>query len=263
MGAAPDPLGRVRFGLRREGRKMTRKPDLPATDKPGRKPQPRPSARAEVDAFLEKAAALGPVAPSARGRLIFALDATMSRQPTWDLACELQAGMFDAAGEVGGLAVQLVYFRGFGECQASRWANNTSMLRDMMVKIDCRGGHTQIRKVLAHARRAAQNRPVAALVYVGDAMEEDVDKLCQLAGEIGLMGVKAFMFHEGHDPTAASAFREIARLTGGAYLPFNASAADELRAMLGAVATYAAGGRKALESSPDRAAQLLISRIGK
>ncbi len=187
----------------------------------------------------------------------------MSRQPTWDLACELQAEMFDAAGEVGGLAVQLVYFRGFGECQASKWAENTAALRDMMVKIDCRGGHTQIRKVLAHTRRVAQTRPVAALVYVGDAMEEDVDKLCQIAGEIGLLGVKAFMFHEGHDPVAGSAFREIARLTGGAYLPFNTAAASELRAMLGAVATYAAGGRKALEASPDKAAKLLVSRIGK
>ncbi|MHA1189685.1 MAG: VWA domain-containing protein [Alphaproteobacteria bacterium] len=241
---------------------MSKKRDLTSIDDESRQAT-KSSSRSEIDAFLQRATTLGPVSPGARGRLVFALDATMSRQPTWDLACELQAEMFDAAGEAGKLAVQLVYFRGFGECQASKWANNTAMLRDMMVKIDCRGGHTQIRKVLAHIKRSAKSNPVAALVYVGDAMEENIDQLCQMAGEIGLMGVKAFMFHEGQDPIAGKAFREIARLTGGAYMPFNTAAADELRAMLGAVATYAAGGRPALESSPNKAAKLLASRIGR
>ena len=65
--------------------------------------EPSASSRADIEAFLRKAAT---VAPSAgRGRLVFALDATMSRQPTWDLACELQAGMFAAAASVGGLSV--------------------------------------------------------------------------------------------------------------------------------------------------------------
>ncbi len=219
------------------------------------------SSRADIETFLQRASELEPVSADARGRLIFALDATMSRQPTWDLACDLQAAMFDAAGSVGGLNVQLVYFRGFGECQASKWVSNTKSLRDLMVRIDCRGGQTQIGKVLAHTRREAQKKPVAALVYVGDAMEENVDRLCQMAGELGLLNIKAFMFHEGRDPTAERAFREIARLTGGAYLPFNAAAAAQLKALLGAVATYAAGGRKALEKSKGQAAQLLLSHI--
>ena len=114
---------------------------------------------------------------------------------------------------------------------------------------------------MAHALREARKKPVAALVYVGDAMEENVDRLCQMAGELGLLNVKTFMFHEGHDPIAERAFREIARLTGGAYLPFNAAAAAQLKALLGAVATYAAGGRKALEKSDAHAAQLLLSHL--
>jgi hypothetical protein len=220
-----------------------------------------PSSGKDIEAFLKRAAGLAPVGGAARGRLIFALDATMSRQPTWDMACELQAEMFDAAGSVGGLSVQLIYFRGFGECRSSRWVADTTSLRDLMVKIDCRGGHTQIRKVLAHARREAEKQPVAALVYVGDCMEEDVDQLCQLAGELGLLGVRCFMFHEGADPLAAKAFREIARLTRGAYVPFNAGAARELRALLGAVATYAAGGLKALEAAQGEAARRLLTHI--
>ncbi len=219
------------------------------------------ASRSDIEAFLKQASQLDPVSADARGRLIFALDATMSRQPTWDLACTLQAAMFDAAGSIGGLNVQLVYFRGFGECQSSKWVSNTKSLRDLMVRIDCRGGQTQIGKVLAHARREAQKKPIAALVYVGDAMEENVDRLCQMAGELGLLNIKAFMFHEGHDPVAERAFREIARLTSGAYLPFNAAAASQLKALLGAVATYAAGGRKALETSKAQAARLLLSHL--
>ncbi len=215
-----------------------------------------PSIRSDVEAFLAEAGRIAPAA-GARGRLIFALDATMSRQPTWDLACGLQAEMFDAAGAVGGLQVQLVYFRGIGESRASAFVANSAALGDLMVKIDCRGGHTQIGKVLAHVRREVGKRPVAALAYVGDAMEENPDQLCHLAGEIGLLGVRAFMFHEGRDKAAERTFREIARLTGGAYLPFDRSSAAELRALLNAVATYAAGGLKALEQSRDGARLLL------
>src|SRR6185503_6080625 len=217
--------------------------------------KPVASSRAEIDAFLAKAAKVAP-ASQARGRLIFALDATMSRQPTWDMAVKLQSEMFDTAAAIGGLAVQLVYFRGLGESRASPFVANARALRDLMVKIDCRGGNTQIRKVLAHVRREAEKRPVAALAYIGDAMEENPDALCQLAGEIGLLGVRAFMFHEGRDPAAERTFREIAKVTGGAYLPFNSASAAELRALLGAVATYAAGGLKALEKSKGAAAQL-------
>lgn len=192
---------------------------------------------------------------------MFALDATMSRQPTWDLACSLQSEMFSAAQAVGGLSVQLVYFRGFNECRSSSWVANTAALRSLMVKIDCRGGQTQIGKVLAHTKREAERKPLAALVYVGDAMEENVDYLCKLAGELGLLGVKAFMFHEGNNGEARQAYKEIARLSGGVYLPFNAQSAAELKALLSAIAQYAAGGLKALETSGSQAARRLLTDL--
>ncbi|HEX9906362.1 MAG TPA: VWA domain-containing protein [Propylenella sp.] len=236
---------------------MTKRRDI--TARPGQAPE-AVSSRSEIEAFLSEAGRIAPAA-QARGRLIFALDATMSRQPTWDVACELQAGMFDAAAAVGGLAVQLVYFRGVGESRASSWVANASALRDLMVKIDCRGGQTQIGKVLTHVRRETEKRPVAALAYVGDAMEENPDTLCQLAGEIGIRGVRAFMFHEGRDPTAERTFREMARLTRGAYLPFSRASAADLRALLSAVATYAAGGLKALEGSRSVGAQRLLPQL--
>ena len=74
------------------------------------------SSSGEIDAFLRQAKAVA-ATRRAGGRLILALDATMSRQPTWDMACALQAEMFDAVGKAGSLSVQLVYFRGLGECR--------------------------------------------------------------------------------------------------------------------------------------------------
>ncbi|MDV2965295.1 VWA domain-containing protein [Nitratireductor aquimarinus] len=206
------------------------------------------SSSGAIDAFVRHARAVAPVrgGETGSGRLILALDATMSRQPTWDLACKLQAEMFDAVGKAGSLNVQLVYFRGFGESRASRFVRDTDALKTLMTKIDCRGGHTQIGKVLSHALKETGREKVNALVYIGDAMEESVDDLAEKAGRLGLGGVPVFVFQEGHDPTAERAFREIARLSKGAWFRFDARAAAELGKLLSAVAVYATGGLKAL-----------------
>jgi hypothetical protein len=226
-------------------------------------PRPGSAASAKVAAFVEATRRVAPLAGERRGRLIFALDATMSRQPTWDLACGLQAGMFEAAAASGGLEVQLVYFRGHGEARASRWVSEAAALTRLMAGIACHGGLTQIGRVLEHAEKAAAAAPVAALVFVGDAMEEDIDRLADAAGRLALRDTRAFMFHEGGDPEAARAFREIARITRGAYLPFDARAAGELRALLGAVGSFAAGGRPALEAAGTGAARRLLADLGR
>jgi hypothetical protein len=206
-----------------------------------------PSTRSEVEAFLDQVKSMAPgLEPGSRGKLIFALDATMSRQPLWDTACTLQTEMFRETAAVGGLDVQLVYYRGFGECRASQWLSQPERLSALMSAIDCRGGHTQIGKIIAHAKRETKCHKVQALAFVGDAMEEKLDELCQAAGELGLLNVPAFMFQEGHDPIAEQAFREIARLTHGAYARFDLGAAHQLGELLRAVAAYAAGGMRAL-----------------
>jgi len=232
---------------------------------PAAKAPAEPATRTEIDAFLQKVRELGP-APTAgkRGRLIFALDATMSRQPTWDSACALQADMFREAASIGGLDIQLVYFRGLNECRASGWIAGSEKLADLMSRIDVRGGHTQIGKVLSHARQESAKQRAQAVVFVGDAMEEGIDDLCAAAGELGLLGVPVFMFQEGHDPVAENAFREIARLSRGAYSRFDTGAASQLGELLRAVAAYAAGGIKALAAISDRqagGARLLLAQL--
>ncbi|MBV8792546.1 MAG: VWA domain-containing protein [Pseudolabrys sp.] len=216
-------------------------------------------------AFLDRVKALSPAGVQGqRGRLIFALDATMSRQPTWDKACTLQADMFREAATAGGLDIQLVYFRGLGECGASAWIAQSDKLAELMSQIDCRGGHTQIGKVLSHAVGETEKRRVQAMVFVGDAMEEAIDDLCAKAGELGLRGVPVFMFQEGDDVVAENAYREIARLSRGAYCCFDAGAAHQLGELLRAVAAYAAGGLKALRdlsARQDRGAQKLLAQL--
>jgi hypothetical protein len=200
---------------------------------------------AEIDQFLEQLKTPAPVVSA--GRLIFALDATASRQPTWDQACHVQGAMFEATAGLSSLDIQLVYYRGYNECRASRWVNSAAALHYGMRSVSCVGGNTQIERVLAHAITETKRNKVSALVFVGDAMEESADVLCGLAGELGSLGVPIFIFQEGTLHAATSTFRQLAQLSGGAHLSFDLAAIDRLKQLLAAVAVYAAGGIKALE----------------
>ena len=216
------------------------------------------SSPGEISSFIKAASEAG-LAQS--GRLIFALDATMSRQPTWTRAMTIQSSMFDAVGKAGGLSVQLVFFRGFDECRASKWVINAAALRDLMLGIKCQGGHTQIAKILNHAYRETTKAKVSVLVFIGDAMEESMDFLCQKAGKLSLKGVRCFFFQEGHDVMAENGFREMARLTGGAYFRLGPDSARELAELLGAIAIYARGGLRALSNSGRSEARLLLEQM--
>ena len=230
------------------------------------KPLTKKSSRSEIDAFVRSMAMTPGRRPAGRrGRLIFAMDATASRQPTWDQACHIQAEMFDETAKLGGLEIQLCYFRGFREFEVSPWTADAGSLLKIMTSVSCQAGHTQIARVLEHAVRETGARPVDALVYVGDSMEEELDALKGHAGRLGLLGLPVFMFHEGADPVAGRAFREIARLSRGAYCAFDAGSAQHLRELLGAVAVYAAGGRKALADYSQRSTivRQLTHQIGK
>lgn len=231
-------------------------PNLPR--RPDQPRRPTPSPREDIESFLRAA---GPP-PARRGRLLFALDATMSRQPTWDMACSVQADMFDAAAAVGGLSVRLAYFRGIDEARASRWVDDPAALAGLMTRIACAGGRTQIGRMLTLAERdATAPGGLGALVYVGDCMEEEAGALIDKAARLALHGVPAFMFHEGRDPVAARTFREIAAVSGGVYRRFDSAAAASLRALLEAAAIYAVGGRPALEAHGGPAARAMLADL--
>ena len=216
---------------------------------------PSKSNTADINAFLTKVRATpAAITTGKKGRLIFAMDATASREPTWDYASHLQAQMFSETANLGGLEIQLCYYRGFAEFHASPWLSNTDQLLSQMISVHCAAGHTQINKILKHCINEAKagtrsgTAKINALVFIGDCVEENIDTLAHTAGELGLLGIPAFMFQEGHDPIAAKAFQQIPHLSGGAYCPFDTGSAKQLRDLLSAVAVYAAGGHKALEN---------------
>lgn len=169
--------------------------------------------------------------------------------------------MFKAIPKKSGLQVQLLYFRGVGECRASRWVIDANGLARLMSGLECRGGSTQIGKVLAHARAEHARRRIDAVVFVGDAIEENVDELAERAGQLGLLGCPLFVFQEGRDARVEAAFREFARLSKGAYGRFDASAPQELAALLKAVAAFASGGREHLKLQSSAEARALLTQI--
>lgn len=204
---------------------------------------------AQVTAFLDKLDQMPrPHQGDRPGRLIFAMDATASRAATWDMACQLQGDMFAKSSAIGKLELQLVFFRGYQECKSSRWLSNPMDLLRLMSSVSCLAGRTQIERVFNHAIAEVREGQVDALVYVGDSMEENIDKLGSLAGQLKLLGVPLFVFQEGYDVVAASAFKQFAQLSGGAHCQLDQNSARQLGELLNAAAVYAAGGRGALQS---------------
>jgi hypothetical protein len=190
-----------------------------------------------------------------RGRVIFALDATFSRQSAWDAAAQLTDSMFRAAA---GLETQLVYYRGISECTASRWMRDARSLTTAMSSIVCRAGETQIYRVLYHAKCEHEKQPVNALIFIGDSCEEARIDLIERAGALSF---PCFFFQEGNDPAVAALFQQLAHITHGAHAAFDSSAPQKLADLLRAVAAFASGGLEALENQQSSAAKLLLSQI--
>ena len=199
-----------------------------------------------VSEFLNKAKP-SPTAPRS-GRVIFALDATASRKPTWDAAMTVQAQMFESTASLGTLSISLVYYRGHDECRASRWTTNARELMRYMTSIECRAGSTQVKRMLQRALSETEREHVNAVIFVGDCFEEShhKDHCYALATSLREHETPVFIFQEGSNPYATEAFTQIAKLSDGSVCPFNSNSPETLRVLLEAVATLAVGGRQAL-----------------
>jgi hypothetical protein len=207
---------------------------------------------------------LSKVKASHRGRLLFIVDATGSRERAWDLASKLQADMFNAAAGIGTLDVQVCYFRGMqgvdGECRASPWTSDAQELARFMARVTCRTGPTQIQAALEHARKEHQAQPINAIVYIGDMCEEPAQAIYDAVAS--LSGVPCFVFQEGDDNLIAGPiFQEMARLSHGAYSKFSTGSARELAELLRAVAAFAMGGLTALADQRTDAARKLLGQL--
>src|SRR5262249_24793007 len=172
-----------------------------------------------------------------------------------------QAEMFREVAAAGGLEVQLVFYRGEDQCSASRWTSDTKHLTKVMTGIMCRAGHTQLRKVLVHAQKEAKRLKVGALIFIGDAFEEKEDDVIPEARKLGHLGVPAFMFQEGDNDRVERVFREVVKVTKGAYCRFDQGSARQLAELLRAVAAYVTGGVAALENQHSAGAIKLLTQL--
>jgi hypothetical protein len=260
-------------------------PTTPGSSAPALKPTTRPKPGAALAAFAAQVNAHRAAQPP---RLIFAMDATGSRQPAWDMAVKLQSEMFSAVAN-GGLLVQLVAYMGGlplhdgGTVVGSRdgtptvaggkpvdknparliagpFTSSSDVLGALMRKVVCRVGYTQLARVLRHAISTHRKTPIKAMVIVGDAAEHDggrqggeveqdrTEDVLALAHQLGRAGVPVFMFQEGENKNAREAFQAIAKATKGAYAPFSEGSADQLKELLKAVATFAVSGVEGLKA---------------
>ncbi len=218
-----------------------------------KKPKSLATHSTSVKAFLDQASKIPVTADShTTGRLVFGMDATASREPCWDTACQIQADMFTETAALGQLQIQLCYYQGYNEFHATAWSKNALQLQQQMTSVHCKAGQTQIRRILEHTALQTGSQKINALVFIGDCMEESADDVLRTAGKLTLRGIPAFMFQEGYNLLAEQTFREISRITRGAYCRFDQSSARQLRALLSAVATYTMGGVRALKSVQQR-----------
>ncbi|MBA6412890.1 VWA domain-containing protein [Parahaliea sp. F7430] len=224
------------------------------------RPPSRRASSTEISRFLGTSKAISAV-NQRRPRLLFAIDATASRQPTWDTACHIQQQMFQAVNREVTLSVQLCYYRGLHEFYASPWLYDSNALAQQMARVYCEGGHTQIARLLRHILSEHQRNSLRAAVFIGDAIEEQSETLCQLAGQCGLRKVPLFLFQEGHNPQVQQIFQRMAKLSGGAWARFDAASADVLAELLKAVAGFVTGGRRALKNNPSEGAKLLLQQL--
>ena len=172
--------------------------------------------------------------------------------------------LFSAAAETTSLAVQLCYYRGMAGFHVSHWLTESGALLDQMSDVSCEAGITQIGRVLRHALAAGSaSQPISALILVGDACEEAPEPLLSLAGQCGIKKMPLFLFQEGNDANTCNVFERMAQVSGGATAPFDASSADRLRQLLGAVARFARGGLKALRDSGAAGDRLLLEQLEK
>ena len=223
-----------------------------------------PKTKSQLGQFLNQAKQLPQRKQHAslyRGRLIFAMDATASRQAQWDRACHLQSKMFTACNALGGLDVQLCYFRGYQEFVSSPWLNHSDELLSRMNRVQCLGGYTQIEQVLHHAIDEHRQQSLQLVVIVGDALEENIDTLCNLAGKLGLLNIPLLMIQDGHDEAVRQGFQQLSQLSHGAYARLDNHSADSLADILSAAATFAAGGHEALQQLKSSASKQLLAQL--
>lgn len=202
---------------------------------------------------LERLAAKQAQARTVRIGLI--VDATGSRQASWEDAQRVQGRMLESLGRTGRVLLRLIYFGG-GELTACAWSSDHAALSAHMAAVRCRKGHTQILDGLRRFLREGEE--AESIILVGDAFEEDAGSAELLAALLRDSGAKIFAFLEGDDAHAARIFRKLAEATGGRFARLGAEL--PLGALCEGVVLLTAHGREGLRRLKHEKARLLLTR---
>lgn len=203
-----------------------------------------------------------------RARMVLAVDATASRARAWKASQEVMGAMFTALP--GELDVALAVHGG-GKVQTfTGFMPDVKSLRRIAARVTCKGGYTKLLEIF---ERVLKLKRVRVVVYVGDVFEESRPYALRLAKMLAAKDTRVIILHDtvhtdarysgSLDHDDGEVFRQIAAITGGAVLPFDASALDRLSELLQAVSVLAVGGPELLETKQQTmpAAPLLIERI--
>jgi len=191
-----------------------------------------------------------------RPRLVFGVDATASREPTWASAKSITDRMFEAIP--GALDVALAV-HGAGQVHTfTEFSADVDQFRRQASAVRCQAGNTQLCELM---QRTLDAGGVRVMSYVGDAFEESRAEAYALADRFRLRGIKAVLLADAADEATLEVFREIADRTGGAVLDFRATELGLMGDLLAAVATLAIGGRKLLSTKTTPGARLLLGSM--
>jgi hypothetical protein len=218
-------------------------------------------------AFLDKVGALSKTKDNSKialalkktPKLLFSMDATASRQPSWDVAQEITLSMFDVMP--GGLKIALAYHSGGHLKAVTDFRADAAYFKDQIAGVQCEAGLTALCEIL---ESASEIPALSSLIYIGDCFEERLDTASRLAQKLKTNGVRCFMFLEGDDGEAREAFNTIAEITGGAVFPFEQQSLVRVKEKLDAIAAFSAGGMKLLKENQGRlpGARELIAKLG-
>jgi hypothetical protein len=200
-------------------------------------------------------------------RVIIAL-ANHGRSPGWDRAKVLERQMFDAAAG-SGLEMKFAFYgpddaAGVRRCRITkRWITDPDDMGGVMDRAECGCGcYVNVRDVLAQAVKEAEDRPLRAVIIVGDAFHDDLDGLDEAAisaNRLWRAGTQVFLIQLGDEPITASKLKYLKRVSGATYFPFDLSKQErQFTEMWTAMSTFAAGGEQAVKTRGGQAATLLL-----
>jgi hypothetical protein len=208
--------------------------------------------------------------PQGTPRVILAL-ANHERSPGWDRAKVLQREMFEAAAG-SGLEMKLAFYgpddtTGVRRCRiTTRWITDPDEMAAVMGRAECNCGcYVNIRDVLRQAVKENEDRPMRAVVIVGDAFHDDpegLDEAALAANQLRRAGTRLFLIQQGNDPATARRLQWLAKVSGGAYFQFDPRTQErQFSEMLYTISAFASGGEEAVKLKGAKAATLLLEHL--